>query len=47
LADVIIKIDGNLQGALEAYKKSLEIEWNQPPVMEARKRMERQVEEGK
>ncbi len=30
----------NLQGALEAYKKSLEIEWNQPPIMDARKRME-------
>lgn len=30
----------NLQGALEAYKKSLVIEWNQPPVMDARKRVE-------
>jgi len=26
--------------ALEAYKQSLEIEWNQPPVMEAIRRLE-------
>jgi len=25
---------------LEAYKKSLQIEWNQPPVMEAVRRLE-------
>jgi hypothetical protein len=30
----------NLQGALEAYKKSLAIEWNQPPVMDAVRRLE-------
>jgi hypothetical protein len=33
----------NLQGALEAYKKSLEIEWNQPPIMDARKRLEAEI----
>jgi hypothetical protein len=30
----------DLAGALEAYKKSLETEWNQPPIMEARRRLE-------
>ena len=29
-----------LRGALEAYKKSLRIEWNQPPTMDAVKRLE-------
>ena len=28
------------RGALEAYKKSLQIEWNQPPTMDAVKRLE-------
>jgi len=28
------------RGALDAYTKSLEIEWNQPPVIEARRRLE-------
>ena len=30
----------DLRGALEAYKKSLQIEWNQPPTMEAVRRIE-------
>jgi hypothetical protein len=33
----------DLKGALEAYAKSLAIEWNQPPVIEARGRLERAV----
>jgi hypothetical protein len=28
------------RGALEAYKRSLQIEWNQPPIMEAVRRLE-------
>jgi hypothetical protein len=36
----ILEKRGNLQGALEAYKQSLAIEWNQPPIMDARKRVE-------
>jgi beta-galactosidase len=33
---------GDLRGALEAYRKSLVVEWNQPPIMEARRRLEQQ-----
>ena len=29
------------RGALEAYIRSLQVEWNQPPIIEARKRLER------
>jgi len=34
---------GDFRGALEAYRKSLETEWNQPPIMEARRRLEQIV----
>jgi hypothetical protein len=30
----------DLTGALAAYRKSLQTEWNQPPVIEAVKRLE-------
>lgn len=30
-------------GALAAYRKSLEVEWNQPPILEARGRLEKRV----
>ena len=30
----------DLRGALNAYKKSLKSEWNQPPTIEAVKRLE-------
>ncbi len=36
----ILEKRGDRRGALAAYKKSLEIEWNQPPVMEAVRRLE-------
>ncbi len=36
----ILERRGDPAGALEAYKKSLETEWNQPPIMEARRRLE-------
>lgn len=36
---------GHDQAALEAYKKSLEIEWNQPPVIEAIQRLEEMVKQ--
>jgi len=36
----IMEKRGNTQGALEVYKKSLAIEWNQPPVMDAVRRLE-------
>jgi len=29
------------KGALEAYKRSLEVEWNQPPIIEAKTRMDK------
>ncbi len=29
------------RGALEAYVRSLQVEWNQPPIIEARKRLEK------
>jgi len=35
----ILEKRGDLRGALEAYKKSLEIEWNQPPIIEAVRRL--------
>lgn len=34
------------RGALEAYTKSLEIEWNQPPTIEAKSRMQKLVLNG-
>ena len=36
----ILEKRGDRRGALEAYVKSLEIEWNQPPIMDARRRLE-------
>ena len=30
---------GDEKGALEAYTRSLEVEWNQPPVIEAKARL--------
>jgi hypothetical protein len=36
----ILEKRGDAAGALEAYKKSLEVEWNQPPIMDARRRLE-------
>ena len=30
---------GDEKGALEAYTKSLEVEWNQPPIIEAKSRL--------
>jgi Flp pilus assembly protein TadD len=35
---------GDLRGALEAYRKSLAVEWNQPPIMNAVRRLETQVQ---
>ena len=31
------------QGALEAYSKSLQVEWNQPPIIEAKARVARRA----
>ena len=31
------------RGALEAYVRSLQIEWNQPPIIEARRRLEKRL----
>jgi len=39
----ILEKRGDKRGALEAYVKSLGIEWNQPPIMDARRRLESQV----
>jgi hypothetical protein len=39
----ILEKRGDGRGALEAYQKSLEIEWNQPPIMDARRRLEAQA----
>jgi hypothetical protein len=36
----ILEKRGDVRGALEAYVKSLELEWNQPPVMDAIRRLE-------
>ena len=30
----------DFKGALEAYTKSLKVEWNQPPIIEAKTRLE-------
>ena len=35
----ILERKGDDQGALEAYTKSLKIEWNQPPIIEAKSRL--------
>ncbi len=39
----ILERSGDDKGALEAYTKSLEIEWNQPPVIEAKTRLEKRL----
>ena len=39
----ILERRGELKGALEAYTKSLEIEWNQPPIIEAKSRLTLQL----
>jgi predicted TPR repeat methyltransferase len=31
------------KAALESYAKSLKVEWNQPPIIEAKKRLETKV----
>ena len=31
------------KGALEAYTQSLKVEWNQPPIIEAKSRLEKLV----
>ena len=31
------------RGALDAYVRSLQVEWNQPPIIEARKRLEKML----
>ena len=35
----MLERQGDAKGALEAYTKSLEVEWNQPPVIEAKSRL--------
>ena len=35
----ILERNGDNKGALEAYTKSLEVEWNQPPIIEAKARL--------
>lgn len=37
----ILEKRGDARGALEAYRKSLEIEWNQPPTLNAVRRLEK------
>jgi Tfp pilus assembly protein PilF len=39
----ILEKRGNLRGALDAYRQSLKVEWNQPPTIEIRSRLEQQV----
>ena len=39
----ILERQGDAKGALEAYTRSLEIEWNQPPIIEAKSRLTQQV----
>ena len=34
---------GKLADALAEYKKSLELEWNQPPTIESKVRLEKQL----
>ena len=39
----ILEKQNDLAGALDAYAKSLEVEWNQPPIIEAKSRLTRQI----
>ena len=39
----ILERQGDAKGALDAYTKSLEVEWNQPPVIEAKARLTLQL----
>jgi hypothetical protein len=32
------------RGALEAYTRSLQVEWNQPPIIEAKERIQKLVQ---
>ena len=38
-----LEAKGKLPEALAEYKKSLELEWNQPPTIEAKARLEKQL----
>ncbi len=37
----ILERQGDNKGALDAYTKSLEVEWNQPPIIEAKTRLQK------
>ena len=39
----ILEKQNDLKGALDAYTKSLEVEWNQPPIIEAKSRLTLQI----
>ena len=39
----MLERQGDAKGALDAYAKSLEVEWNQPPVIEAKSRLTLQL----
>jgi hypothetical protein len=39
----ILEKKKDLRGALESYTRSLQVEWNQPPVIEAKKRLQNEV----
>ena len=39
----IVEKRKDLRGALEFYTRSLQVEWNQPPVIEAKRRLENQL----
>jgi hypothetical protein len=41
----ILERQGDAKGALDAFTKFLEIQWNQPPIIEAKSRLTRQIEE--
>jgi Tfp pilus assembly protein PilF len=38
-----LETKGKLADALAEYKKSLELEWNQPPAIESKARLEKQL----
>ena len=39
----ILERQGDTKGALDAYTKSLEVEWNQPPIIEAKSKLNLQL----
>jgi hypothetical protein len=43
----ILERQADFKGALDAYTKSLEIEWNQPPIIEAKSRLQKLLLEKK